>query len=73
MTGTKIQFGARISPLAKALIALEREQNGGSYGEAVERLIYRASTSTEAHKLILEEASKDPQLAAIIPAIRKAK
>jgi hypothetical protein len=73
MTGTKLPFGARITSLAKSLIALEREKNGGSDADALERLIYRGSNSPEAHKLVLEEATKDPQFAALIPAIRKAK
>jgi hypothetical protein len=72
MTATKTNktaIGARIHPLVKSLIALERKLNGGSEGEAIERLVYRASVSPEATELILKEASKDAQLSALVNAL----
>lgn len=69
----KTKFGIRITPLALKLIAIERKALGGSDADAVERLIYRGSTSEDAQNAILEEASKDPQLSALIPALRSAK
>jgi len=74
MNATKVFLGCRISPLARKLIDLERKATKSkSDGEAVTQLIYRASISDAATDLILQEASKDPQLAALIPAIRKTK
>jgi hypothetical protein len=63
---SKIQLSARISPLARNLITLERDQGGWeSDGEAVEALVLRASTSPEARKLMLAVADKNPLFAAI--------
>lgn len=72
MTGTKVFFGARISSLASALVNLERHDRGGSDGEAVERLIYRASVSPKAKQMIADAASSDPQIGELISAIREA-
>jgi len=62
----KVQLSARISPLARALLTLERDQAGWeSDGEALEALILRASTSAEAYKMMLDRAGKDPLFAAL--------
>lgn len=66
MKDTKIPFGCRLTPLVLALIKLEKKINGGSDGDAVERLVLLSSTSAEAHDLILKESAKSPQGAAAL-------
>lgn len=64
----KVQVNCRVSPLAKKLIKLE-QRHFESEGQAVEALVLRASTSPEAHALILEEAKTNPLISALKDAL----
>jgi hypothetical protein len=58
----KFQLNVRITPVCMDLIKLERKSIAGcnSDGQALEALVYRASTSPQARSLITQAAMKDP-------------
>ncbi len=62
----KTQLNVRLLPVCVELIKLERKSIPGcsSDGEALESLIFRASTSPEARQIIRQAALKDPLQAA---------
>jgi hypothetical protein len=62
----KIQLNARILPVCVELIKLERKSIPGcnSDGEALQSLIFRASTSPQARQMIRQAALKHPLQAA---------
>ena len=62
----KTQLNVRITPVCVELIKLERKFIPGcnSDGEALESLIFRASTSPQARQIIRQAALKDPLQAA---------
>ena len=71
----KQQLSCRVTRLVKSLIALERKSlgNNASEADALESLVLRASTDAAASQLILKEAASDPQMAALVNAIRALK
>lgn len=71
MRASKVPFGCRVSPLVKSLILLEKKTNGGGEGDAVERLILKASDSAAAQDLIIKEAAKNPETAAAFRAYER--
>ena len=58
----KSQLNVRLAPVCMDLIKLERKSIPGcnSDGEALEALVYRASTSPQARTLITQAALKEP-------------
>jgi len=62
----KAQLNVRVAPACVALIKLERKNIPGcnSDGEALQSLIFRASTSPQARQIIRQAALKDPLQAA---------
>jgi hypothetical protein len=62
----KTQLNVRITPVCVELIKLERKSIPGcnSDGEALQSLIFRASTSPQARQIIRQAALKDPLQAA---------
>ena len=62
----KTQLNVRLIPVCVELIKLERKSIPGcnSDGEALQSLIFRASTSPQARQIIRQAALKDPLQAA---------
>ena len=62
----KTQLNVRLIPVCVELIKLERKSIPGcnSDGEALQSLIFRASTSPQARQMIRQAALKDPLQAA---------
>jgi len=62
----KTQLTVRVTQVCVELIKLERKSipGCGSDGEALESMIFRASTSPQARQLITQAAMKDPLFAA---------
>ena len=62
----KTQLTVRVTQVCVELIKLERKSipGCGSVGEAMESLIFRASTSPQARQIITQAAMKDPLFAA---------
>lgn len=63
------KIAQRVTPLVEKLLALEQKSNGGTLGDALERLIVRGSKSEAATALICQEALKNPQLAPFAEAL----
>jgi len=68
----KSQLNVRITPVCMDLIKLERKSipDCNSDGEALEALVYRASTSPQARTLITQAAMKEPLFAAALEAAK---
>ena len=62
----KTQLTVRVTQVCVELIKLERKSipGCGSDGEALESMIFRASTSPQARQIITKAALKDPLFAA---------
>jgi hypothetical protein len=68
--GKTVPLSARISPLAKALIAAERLATGESEGEVVDRCVVQLLVRTPAgRKLAREYVRKAPAMSAIFDAL----
>jgi hypothetical protein len=64
---SRLQLSARVSPLIKNLISLERrEKELASDGDAIESLILRGAISPAEQALILAAAEKRPLFAAAL-------
>lgn len=64
------QLSARVSALAKELLALEKRKTQESEGEIVERCLLACLKSDEALEVIRKYAKEDPTVAAILAAFR---
>lgn len=60
------KIAQRVTPLVAKLLELEQKENGGTPGDALERMIIRASNSEAAKKLIIEEARQHPLLSPLV-------